>query len=1087
MAEKTIGLRIQLNGINAVVKDIKTFEDEIIKARQDLKQVEIGSKIFNQLSQEIGLAESQLLGLITSTKRLTKEREIEGIGKLGQGIASSFAAATAAVSLFGNKSEDVQKAAMAAQNLLTLALSARGIAEIKLGAQLVARTIAERSASAANALEKTILDNTTTSLNANTAASVTNTVATEEGAAATGIAAVITNGFNATLKSLYTTLAANPYGAIIAVLGLLVSAYLAFGGATEEQVKKQKTLNELMLESANAAQSELLKIKVLTEIIKDNTSTQNERLGAYRELQKLVPELANLTLEEAEAQNILNDAITREITLIELRAKQKALEGFIVQEEEKNIKKQQAAKDQYIKSLRVEIGQLEQFLYQQGLNSKEVAKQVSILIQQKLATQDFKGVSEQLYDVTKQIVGIEEEQNKTLEKTKKSTKDATKDTKDRTDEIKAYGDALKQIINLESERLINEFKLGDFEPFIIKTLQDRKSQQDKLIESTNKLKTAQELLNEVNSTIGTEKNTVGEYYNTILVGTNKLTDSINSLSAAEEGRGNKVKNLLNDYREQIIKLAETPGLQETYKKEFMEIGRLVENSVNELEKVLRISPQFNIKEWESALEDFALKEGDILFDPQQRKQEDRIKALINAEKRYNDVRIEFLKKYNEQKQIENSEDIKRLTNIINSTATSEKDRVSASTQLKEINTQIEQSGNKIFDNLYKNTVQFKIMKNAVSEVNIEANKLNKVLGGNQELANLGVLVDNAEELAKQYSGFFNSSLETRALLSDLQDKLRKKDFSQDEKYGKLLMALNIKLADELYYIDSEGKKQQINISKLSYEEQLALLETFLTAEVDATDKAEKTKQQKTQDTLNGIMRGIQMFSSFVGEASSLYQQKISFELAQLEKSSKATLEQVVGDTEQANTKRLELTKQYETQKAALEKEALIKSLQAQKVQAISALALALLQTYKDFGFTPPGFIAAGIGTALAGYQIALIQDQINAAQSMAGGGMIFGLPHEMGGVNAAGGINLEGGESVINRVSTVKYQSLLSNVNQMGGGKPIINNAQNGLMEERLLQAIAKTNNEPIRAYVLNSDITSGQAINRRLSQLATI
>jgi hypothetical protein len=57
----------------------------------------------------------------------------------------------------------------------------------------------------------------------------------------------------------------------------------------------------------------------------------------------------------------------------------------------------------------------------------------------------------------------------------------------------------------------------------------------------------------------------------------------------------------------------------------------------------------------------------------------------------------------------------------------------------------------------------------------------------------------------------------------------------------------------------------------------------------------------------------------------------------------------------------------------------------------------------------------------------------------------------------------------------------------MGGGKPMINNAQNGLMEERLLQAIAKSSTEPIRAYVLNSEITSGQAINRRLSELASI
>ena len=29
MAEKTIGLKIQLNGLNAVVKDIQTFETEI--------------------------------------------------------------------------------------------------------------------------------------------------------------------------------------------------------------------------------------------------------------------------------------------------------------------------------------------------------------------------------------------------------------------------------------------------------------------------------------------------------------------------------------------------------------------------------------------------------------------------------------------------------------------------------------------------------------------------------------------------------------------------------------------------------------------------------------------------------------------------------------------------------------------------------------------------------------------------------------------------------------------------------------------------------------------------------------------------
>ena len=78
-------------------------------------------------------------------------------------------------------------------------------------------------------------------------------------------------------------------------------------------------------------------------------------------------------------------------------------------------------------------------------------------------------------------------------------------------------------------------------------------------------------------------------------------------------------------------------------------------------------------------------------------------------------------------------------------------------------------------------------------------------------------------------------------------------------------------------------------------------------------------------------------------------------------------------------------------------------------------------------------------------------------------------------------------ESVINKQSTVQYGSLLSSINQMGGGKAIVNSQQNGLMEERLLQAFAKTKSEPIRAYVMNSEITNGQAINRRLSELATV
>ena len=204
MAEQIIGLRIQLNGLNTVITDIQTLENEIRKAKEDLKQVEIGGAIFNQLAREISQAETKLMGLQDTAKGISKEKTLEGFGKLGAGISSSFAAATAAVSLFGKESESVQKAATQAQNLLTIALSIRGVAEVRTGALIVAKTIAEKASTAA------------------------------------------TNASNAATKAFYTTLAANPIGAIIAVVGVLIGAYLALSKATYDAEAAQESYNKVL-------------------------------------------------------------------------------------------------------------------------------------------------------------------------------------------------------------------------------------------------------------------------------------------------------------------------------------------------------------------------------------------------------------------------------------------------------------------------------------------------------------------------------------------------------------------------------------------------------------------------------------------------------------------------------------------------------------------------------------------------------------------------------------------------------------------------------------------------------------------------
>jgi hypothetical protein len=140
-----------------------------------------------------------------------------------------------------------------------------------------------------------------------------------------------------------------------------------------------------------------------------------------------------------------------------------------------------------------------------------------------------------------------------------------------------------------------------------------------------------------------------------------------------------------------------------------------------------------------------------------------------------------------------------------------------------------------------------------------------------------------------------------------------------------------------------------------------------------------------------------------------------------------------------------------------------------------------------------GQILAGVVAAASASQIVLINQQIAAVDSYKKGGMLRGMQtgglvkgpsHEYGGVKfQGGGIELEGNESVINRVSTVRYQDLLNQINLAGGGAPIVNNFD----DSRIVEAIASQRREPIRAYVVESDITSKQTIQKRLELLSQI
>ena len=242
------------------------------------------------------------------------------------------------------------------------------------------------------------------------------------------------------------------------------------------------------------------------------------------------------------------------------------------------------------------------------------------------------------------------------------------------------------------------------------------------------------------------------------------------------------------------------------------------------------------------------------------------------------------------------------------------------------------------------------------------------------------------------------------------------------------------------------------------------------------------------ETIKKVQTDIEAFQSVLTSLSQYTSDYYNFQLTALEKRNEKIQKTIIGDTKQAADLRLETEKQYQLEKEKLEKQAAKRTLQITLAQAIANTAAALIKVTEQTGVFAT--LAAGIVAGINAKQIFLIQSQIAALDSYqrggivkAAGGLITGPSHEFGGVMLGNGVNAEGGESIINRQSTIKYGSLLSQINQSGGGKPLVNNFD----DSRIVEALAKQKSEPIRDYVIEQDISSKQAVSRRLQELSRI
>jgi len=1060
---KNIALTLTLNGVEQTITSVQQLETAIKDARTALTTTFEGTqdelKAFNK---QISDAQQSLDTLRNKKGQEESIKSIGNLAKVGSAVTSSFAAATAAVSLFGGDTEKVSKAAEQAQNALTLALTGREIAE---GAVAIATGVANLQ---------------------------------------TTLQTASTNAANAATKRFYATLAANPYTAIAVAIGIVIAAVYALTEAENENLELQKKL-------IGVRQNAAKELKAQLTILTDNVKTQNLELDAIEALKKSYPGF-NAFVDK---NNQLNSAgivfLKAKIGLMEQEAIIQA--GLAIKAEaqikyEERIAEINARKATFFKSQgRLEAeNAVDRFLAQQELEkSTKAATQAIATATQK--SEQYSGAIRQGNKILENQVQLEEAGKKAKEDAadaiEKQRQEYLKLLDAQNEVIKNYGKLNEGEVEISNETLD---RAKAFEEKGKKLLEDRKTfftrLNNELVDETQKLlfdiiptgeelksiediyvelffsigsavsSGAVKLLDENGKAIKLTLDNVKELQKEAIDGLKKQQEEIlKDTSLTKDERAIRVLNI----DRQIVLLKKdlssaTPEAQNALITFYQRIAKTAEIYGKGIKIGDRIVSPTTTKDITTTLSDLTKEVEKILNDPTilAGLKDSAITDVVSNLFKFPQLSIdsfggskEALDKYNEGVKIAKQ-------NLVDFGKAQAEQRIESIKVAKEL----------------ENETQ-KLLK------------LRQELGATADMrTGTEGLVQLSKEQITSYIEFVKDkvSQEPELLAGYLESVYKKR--------GELLERLGEQGVIDLFagistgFNDLKGKSEEDLVKLISYLETAAkdienkfgkpAAQSF----IDLANNAKKALTSITdQKFLASLQKGITEFISTLSDLSSTINDFYSLQLTKLENQNTRIQAQILGDSVKSNEKRLEQEKIYQEDKAKLEKKAALRSLQ---ISRATALANAAESITKIFAKNEP--VSAAIFAAIVAannlVQVGIISAQIGELETYQRGGVIkgqggllVGPAHEQGGIRfGAMGLELEGGESVINRQSTMNYGALLSQINQSGGGKPLVTN---NFDDSRILEALAKQRSEPIRAYVVESEITNKQGITKRLEQLS--
>lgn len=149
MANNEVGFSIKVNGVDTTVKSLAELEQAIRDLTKEAKSADYGSQQFEEITGRI----QQAKAAVKEFKNDTRTKEVrDQYTDLAGGISSSFDVAEGALKSFGVESKALGTVASTSQGIITAALQARQIQELKVDAAVALRSTTEKAAAVATRL-----------------------------------------------------------------------------------------------------------------------------------------------------------------------------------------------------------------------------------------------------------------------------------------------------------------------------------------------------------------------------------------------------------------------------------------------------------------------------------------------------------------------------------------------------------------------------------------------------------------------------------------------------------------------------------------------------------------------------------------------------------------------------------------------------------------------------------------------------------------------------------------------------------------------------------------------------------------------